>query len=116
MLRSLTVASVLAAIWTGGTEKELLAFDKQECVAAYESAQQLRNELKMRRAREQLLVCGHSSCPAVVTKDCNSWLTQVEEAISSVVFRVRDERGQLLTDVRIVMDGEPLRDKIERRR
>jgi len=108
-----TVASVLAAIWTGTSEKELLAFDKQECVAAYESAQQLRNDLKMRRAREQLLVCGHSSCPAVVTKDCISWLTQVDESLASVVFRVRDERGQLLTDVRILMDGELLRDKID---
>jgi hypothetical protein len=106
-----TVASVASAILTCTAQKELLAFDKQTCATAYETAQHLRNELKLRRAREQLLVCGHSSCPAVVTKDCNSWLTQVDKALASVVFRVRGERGQVLTDVRILMDGELLRDK-----
>jgi hypothetical protein len=107
------LACLATAILTCTSQKELLAFDKQTCAAAYETAQHLRNELKLRRAREQLLVCGHSSCPTVVTKDCNSWLTQVDEALASVVFRVRGERGQLLTDVRVLMDGELLRDKID---
>jgi hypothetical protein len=96
------------ASWRG-----VLAFDKQTCAVAYENAQQLRSKLKLRRARDQLLVCGHSSCPAVVTKDCNAWLEEVELELTSVVFHVRDARGQDLTDVRISMDGEHLRDKLD---
>jgi hypothetical protein len=91
----------------------VLAFDKQTCAVAYENAQQLRTKLKLRRARDQLLVCGHSSCPSVVTKDCNAWLEEVELELTSVVFRVRDWRGQEMNDVRITMDGEHLRDKID---
>src|SRR5207245_8282197 len=55
----------------------------------------------------------HSSCPAVVTKDCNAWLEEVEVELTSVTFRVRDARGQDVTDVRVAMDGEHLRDKLD---
>jgi hypothetical protein len=105
-------ASLCAAIATCWAH-DVRAFEKQTCATAYENAQQLRNQLKLRRAREQLLVCGHSSCPSVVTTDCNKWLTQVDAALASVVLRARDERGELLTDVRVTMDGELLREKID---
>jgi hypothetical protein len=103
-------ACILAtcATWRG-----VHAFDKQTCAVAYENAQQLRSKLKLRRARDQLLICGHSSCPSVVTRDCNAWLEEIEVELTSVVFRVRDARGQEVTDVRISMDGEHLRDKLD---
>jgi hypothetical protein len=93
--------------------RAVFAFDKQTCAVAYENAQQLRSKLKLRRARDQLLICGHSSCPSVVTKDCNMWLEEVEQELTSVVFRVRDARGGDVADVRISMDGEHLRDKAD---
>jgi hypothetical protein len=93
--------------------RTVFAFDKQTCAVAYENAQQLRSKLKLRRARDQLLICGHSSCPVVVTKDCNAWLEEVEQELTSVVFRVRDQRGADVVDVRISMDGEHLRDKAD---
>jgi hypothetical protein len=93
--------------------RAVFAFDKQTCAVAYENAQQLRSKLKLRRARDQLLICGHSSCPSVVTKDCNAWLEEVEQELTSVVFRVRDARGTEVVNVRISMDGEYLRDKAD---
>jgi hypothetical protein len=107
------IVAMAAALSTCSSSSRALAFDKQTCATAYETAQQLRNELKLRRAREQLLVCGHSSCPAVVTKDCNAWLTQVDVGLASVVFRVRNDRGQILSDVRVSVDGELLREKLD---
>jgi hypothetical protein len=103
------------ACWlaTCGSWRTVLAFDKQTCAVAYENAQQLRSKLKLRRARDQLLICGHSSCPSVVTKDCNAWLEEVEQELTSVVFRVHDARGTDVVDVRISMDGEHLRDKAD---
>ena len=103
----------LATLATCASGRAVFAFDKQTCAVAYENAQQLRNKLKLRRAREQLLICGHSSCPGVVTKDCNAWLEEVELDLTSVIFRVRDSRGQELADVRVSMDGEHLRDRLD---
>jgi hypothetical protein len=108
---SCTVAALFLSICASGQPAH--AFDKTTCAVAYENAQQLRLKLKLRRAREQLLICGHSSCPNVVTKDCNAWLEQVEAELTSVAFRVHDARGQDLTNVRVSMDGEHLRDKID---
>jgi hypothetical protein len=103
----------VATLATCASGRAVLAFDKQTCAVAYENAQQLRSKLKLRRARDQLLICGHSSCPGVVTKDCNLWLDEVELELTSVVFRVRDSRGQELADVRVSMDGEHLRDRLD---
>ena len=111
---SLFGSSALAFVATiGARATDALAFDKQTCASAYETAQQLRADLKMRRAREQLLVCGHSTCPSVVTTDCNAWLKEVDQSLSSVVFHAVDRRGQPLTDVRVSMDGELLRDHLD---
>jgi hypothetical protein len=104
----------LAALFVSlSTVGDASAFDKTTCAVAYENAQGFRMKLKLRKAREQLLICGHSSCPNVVTKDCNAWLEQVEADLTSVAFRVHDPGGQELTLVRVSMDGEHLRDKID---
>ena len=112
-LRGVVAGTAIAAIATSFTGGHLHAFDKQTCAVAYENAQQLRSKLKLRRARDQLLICGHSSCPSVVTKDCNSWLDELEAELTSVIFHARDSRGQELTEVRVTMDGEHLRDRID---
>ena len=85
-----------------------LAFDKKVCAASYESAQLLRHQQKLRKAREQLAVCAHNSCPSVVTSDCATWLKEVDGAIPTLAFRVRDDRGRALSDFRVLVDGEPL--------
>ena len=41
-----------------------------ECLAATENALKLRSNHKLRRAREQLLICGATTCPAMVRADC----------------------------------------------
>jgi hypothetical protein len=115
LLRSnrLAIGAVAAFVATAASSRGVSAFDKQTCAAAYESAQQLRNKLKLRKAHDLLLVCGHSTCPAVVTKDCNAWLEEVEAELTSVVLRARDARGQSMADVRVWVDGEHLQDKLD---
>jgi hypothetical protein len=80
---------------------------------AYESAQQLRFKQKLRLAREQLIVCGHNSCPPVVTKDCTVWLEEVEAELASVVFRVRDTKNRDLPEAHVSVDSENLRDQLD---
>jgi hypothetical protein len=111
--RRFFVGAIVAALASTVSRGGVFAFDKQTCAVAYENAQQLRGKLKLRRARDQLLICGHSTCPAVVTKDCNAWLDEVETELTSVIFRVKDSRGQDVTDVRVTMDDEHLRDRLD---
>ena len=49
------------------------ADDKEQCVAASEQAQTLKDEGKLRAARSQLLACARDVCPGIVRKDCDKW-------------------------------------------
>jgi hypothetical protein len=81
------------------------AEDKQTCIAAYEKAQHLRNDAKLRAAREQLLVCSRPECPALVRQDCSQWMTEVNAALPSVVIAGRDTQGHDVLAVRVSIDG-----------
>jgi len=78
---------------------------KQECIAANESAQALRQAGKLRDARSKLSVCIASSCPGPVREDCAQRLEDVQKAIPTVVFDVKDTAGRDLLDVKLSVDG-----------
>jgi hypothetical protein len=82
--------------------------DVRACVAASDRAQQLRDDGKLKLARQELLVCGSESCPAIVRKDCATWLAAVDASLPSVVLSARDATGRDLTDVRVSLDDGPL--------
>lgn len=86
---------------------------KEECVAANEQAQKLRDRHKLRDAREHLRFCVSKSCPLVLQADCAERLNEVEKALPTIVFVVRNERGEDLTAVRVTMDGARLADRLD---
>ncbi len=90
-----------------------LALDKEQCVAASESAQKLRTQKKLRAARKELITCAQEDCPAIVKKDCVTWLSEVEESVPSIVISARDGSGNDLSDVQVSIDGEKLTDKLD---
>ena len=71
---------------------------KDECVAANESAQALRKSGQLRIARAQLLTCVAKACPALIRDDCAERLTELNRAMPSIVFDVKD--GQEATSPR----------------
>jgi hypothetical protein len=81
---------------------------KQECLAANDKAQDLRNAGKLKDAREQLAVCISQSCPGPVRDDCTQRLTEIATAQPSVVFAVKDGGGNDLSAVSVTVDGQPL--------
>jgi hypothetical protein len=85
---------------------DALAEDKAACLAASDSAQDLRDDGHYRRAREALTVCARDVCPAVVRRDCVQWLADLDESAPTVVFDARDTSGNDLTAVRVSFDGE----------
>lgn len=83
------------------------------CTASYEKAQYLRRDKKLRAARKELLTCSQTTCAAAIVSDCTTWMSEVDKIIPSVVFDVRDSKGQSLADAKVSMDGEVLQTKLD---
>jgi hypothetical protein len=84
-----------------------------DCLGASEQAIRLRAEHKLRDARAQLLVCAAATCPADVRGECERHVTDVNGAIPTIVFEVRDAAGAEVTAVRVTMDGALLVERLE---
>jgi hypothetical protein len=81
---------------------------KEQCIAANEAVQYLREGHKLREAHEKLLLCVSDSCPRPVREDCAQRLEEVARATPSIVFDVKDLAGNDVGGVKITMDGQPL--------
>ena len=116
MTQSKAVRGVLAAMAAATTllvgEAAARADDREQCATAADQAQQLRDEGKYRRAREQLLICGRDVCPAPIKRDCLEWLTQVESTAPTVVFGAK-EGTKDLSEVKVSVDGAPVTDRLD---
>ncbi len=86
--------------------------DREQCASAAEQAQQLRDDGKYRRAREQMLICARDACPGPIKSDCGKWLTELDRDQPTVVFGARDQKGDLF-DVKVSMDGAPLQERLD---
>lgn len=107
------IFAVLAATTTLlVAESAARADDREQCAAAADQAQQLRDEGKYRRAREQLLVCARDVCPAPIKRDCLDWLGQVEQTAPTVVFGAKDGAKDL-SDVKVYVDGAAVTDRLD---
>jgi len=89
------------------------AQDKAQCIAAAEQGQKLRDQGKLRSAREKFVACGQSSCPPIVGNDCARWLAEVDEVLPSIVIAAHDDRGADLTAVQVFIDGNLVTDKLD---
>ena len=97
-------ALVGAAVLVGQAAASAAGADT--CFDAYEKAQRLRKDGRLRAAQEQLLVCGAKGCPAFVVKDCTDWSRELERMQPTVVFSAGDGRGHDLTDVSVFVDDD----------
>jgi hypothetical protein len=60
---------------------------RAQCLANHEQAQDARLAGQLLTARAALRQCSAAACPALVSRDCVLWLTEVEQQIPSVIFR-----------------------------
>jgi hypothetical protein len=82
-----------------------------ECLAASDEGQVLRDQSKYIRARDAFRTCAQTACPSIVQRTCVRWLAEIEEAIPTVVLAARgasDESEKVLDDVSVDVDGAPL--------
>lgn len=103
-----TTGAVLLALAFTVAAPPAFADDKAECLDAYEKAQRVRQEAKLRESKKQLTICARDACPATIRKDCVRWLDEVEQSLPTVILRATDANGGDLKDVAVTMDGEPL--------
>jgi hypothetical protein len=89
------------------------ADEKADCVSASEKAQQLKDDRKLIKAREQFLVCARDVCPAAVKKDCADQVADLEKRSPTVVIRAKDKAGQDLVAVKVTADGAPLTEQLD---
>jgi hypothetical protein len=85
---------------------------KEQCIAADTDAQTLRMSGKLRAAREKLSACVDAACPSMVRDDCTQRLDEIQQVQPTIVFEVKDPKGDDLGDVAVTMDGEPLMGRI----
>jgi hypothetical protein len=60
---------------------------REQCLDAHEQGQSLRLGGKLVAARRALRECSAAACPALVSRDCVAWLSDVEQLMPSVIFR-----------------------------
>lgn len=107
-------AAVIAAVTISGA-RAAHADATAECAKAYEQVQGLRREGKLLEARKQALFCAADACPALLTKDCTKWAGELEQAIPSVSLEARGPDGAVVTDVKVLVDGEAVSDALDGR-
>lgn len=83
-----------------------------ECLSASEMSFKFDGEHKLRAERAQLLVCAAPSCPGDVRKECLRRVEDLNEAIPTVVFDVKDAAGNDIDAVEVWMDGELLSERL----
>ncbi|MDB4994374.1 MAG: hypothetical protein JWM74_1806 [Myxococcaceae bacterium] len=88
--------------------------EKSACVAGLDRAQSLEASKKLREARASYLTCSAENCPALVREDCARSLVALDAALPSVVFSALAD-GHDVADVRVLVDGELLTDKLDGR-
>jgi hypothetical protein len=82
------------------------AADRKVCFSLVDDGQKLRDEGKLREAREAFLTCSDRSCPNAVFAQCTQWLDEVEREIPSIVFRVKDGHGKEVFDAQLFVDAQ----------
>jgi hypothetical protein len=111
MPRAAALVMALAALASHPSQARADPFE--QCVTAYEAGQIARNERRLLEAKQSFGSCVQVECPAAARSDCARWLEEVEVALPTVVIQAVDERGRDLLDVRVLIDGRPVRERLD---
>jgi hypothetical protein len=78
------------------------------CIQASDEGQTARDSGNLLRARELFAKCADPKCPAMIRRDCTSWVEKVEPHIPSIVVGARDAQGHDVLDATVTVDGQPV--------
>src|SRR5258706_7731178 len=102
-LLGLAACVCFVASTASATDKTSLA-----CIQASDEGQTARDSGNLLRARELFAECAAQTCPALIRRDCTSWLEQVQQQIPSVVLGAHDSQGRDVLDASVTVDGKAI--------
>jgi hypothetical protein len=88
---------------------------KDQCGVAFEAAQRLQTQGKLRESQAKLIECSQSTCPAFLVRECVAVYDRVTASIPTITLVARDEVGNPLTEVAVSVDGASLAGQIDGR-
>jgi hypothetical protein len=83
------------------------------CIDAIRGAQELETAGRLSAARARLSECTTGGCPGRLLQECTARMVQIDAAMPSVTVVVKDGDNRDLRDVRVIMDGKPLVDRLD---
>jgi hypothetical protein len=91
------------------------ASDKSACLDAHAEAQRLRRAGHVKAARASLIACSAASCPPLVSRDCTTWVSELEAEQPTVIISSHDEAGRDVGAVRVTVDDALLTSQLDGR-
>lgn len=107
--------STLAAIALIGGDARAGNDPVAACIASYERYENRLAAGDLLGAKKGLGACGAASCPGALQRECVASLAALEPRIPTVVLVARDAANRDLADVRVLLDGAPLRERLDGR-
>lgn len=101
------------AIFASSAAANAADITKGQCVDANTYGQTLRKEGKLSAARGQFQMCNDAKCPEIVRTDCTQRLDEIEGAMPSILFDVKKTDGSDVVDVKVMMDGKIVAEKMD---
>jgi hypothetical protein len=98
--------SVLSAIVLAAAAPAHAADPVAECIGANERSLDLRMQGRLVDARREAAACTASTCPDVIQQACAKRMNEINGAIPSVVFDVKDGAGRPLPGARVSIDDK----------
>jgi hypothetical protein len=90
---------------------DVAAPSRSRCLTEHERAQDARLGGQLLDARAALRECSSAACPTLVSRDCVSWLAEVERQMPSVIFAAAQD-GQDIVTLRVKEGERVLADSI----
>jgi hypothetical protein len=98
----------LAARAAGAADKAAVA-----CIQSAEDGERATKAGEILRARELFARCAARECPAMLRRDCSSWLEDADRQIPSIVLGARNAEGHDVVDARASVDGALVREQLD---
>ena len=84
-----------------------------QCIAASDKGLDLRKQGKLVDARKTFASCAIATCGADIKDTCEKHIAEINAAMPTLQFEVKDGLGNDLTVVTVSMDGKPLLARLE---
>ncbi len=110
--RLLWSLAALVLVWFA-SRSAAAAPDRKACIAAADDGQKLRDEAKLASAREKFITCADKACPGAVSKQCATWVEEVDREMPTLSFRAKDETGREILDAQVLVDDKPFAGAIQ---